>query len=501
MPAVLPGERVRLKRLARLLDEAPLPDRADDERRREIVRAVDGYLLPRLDRPDAPLVVAIAGPGGSGKSHIVNQITGDVHCPEGAVRPTTTSPTAVVSERVDPSTWGSLERRLRAAAPSMRVARNGSPLTERAILVDLPAADGGVAITRTLGLADLVLLVVTPERYADREAWALLRRLHTTGVAVWIVVNRTRGPDDEVVTDLAGRLAAAGLTVPVFAVAEGAAGDLGGLRPALAALEGAARDRLLEEAVTARMDAAFRAASGLREPLQNLHSSGIELAAAAGGEYERAAAAVHGHVADENLLSWADTSSWAVVADRLASVVTRTIGAAAGHTAAAWLRNRGGRELIEAEGQALWRHAPNASTEARVRLLRWEVEVAEMVDARARRTLSPAKLRDVRMAVMQRALGDTSKVRWRVRRRLRGGIEPAAEEAKALLATMAARIVRDDAQRFLERLGPRPSVGTIAELVQLTEHTDVPLPDVDEPGGDQIGMGDGMADAGGSPDA
>ncbi len=484
MPAVLPGERVRLKRLARLLDEVPLPDRDHDETRRQIARAVNGYLLPRLDRPDGPLIVAIAGPGGAGKSFIANRLVGGAHCPVGAVRPTTTSPTAIVSARAEAGTWSGIERRIRAAAPSVRVVRDDGEAMERMILVDLPAASDA-SVYRTLGLADLVLLVLTPERYADEPAWSLLRRLRTIGIPVWIVVNRTAGPDDEVVADLVRRVAAAGISAPIFGIVEGGTDDLGGLRRRLAELGGPARDRLLEEELRARMAAVFVAAAGLRQPMQALHAAGVALAAAAGQEYERAAASVHELVAGENLLAWAETEAWPVVVDRLAVVVTRRIGVAAGHTASAWLRIPGGRELVEGEGQTLWRHTPNAAAEARARLLRWEVEVAEIVDVYKRRKLSANKLRDLTGAVMQRALGDTTKVRWRVRRRMRGGIDPAAEEARTQLAAMAATIVRDDEQRFLEKLGPRPSVGTIAELSQLTEHTDESPGDVsalDPPG-------------------
>jgi hypothetical protein len=454
-----------------LLDEVPLPDRDHDETRRQIARAVSGYLLPRLDRADAPLIVAVAGPGGAGKSFVVNRLAGGAHCPEGTVRPTTTSPTVIVAGGVEGGIWSSVERRIRGAAPSARVVHGDADEMPQTILVDLPAATGP-ALYRTLGLADLVLLVVTPERYADEPTWSLLRKLRAIGIPVWIVMNRTTGPDDEVLADLVNRVNRAGISAPIFGIAEGAADDLGGLRRRLDDLVGAARDRLLDEELRARMEAAFVAAAALREPMQALHSAGIALASAAGQEYERAVASVRDLVVGDDLLAWAETSSWPVVADRLASVVTRRIGEAAWNTASAWMQIPGGRELIEAEGPALWRHAPDTASHAQARLLRWEVEVAEIVDVYKRRKLSPAKLDDVVAVVIQRALGDTAKVRWRIRRRMRGGVDPAAEEARAHLATMAAAIVRDDEQRFLTRLGPRPSVGTIAELVQLTEQTD-----------------------------
>jgi len=466
----LPAEdTVRLKRLAELLDEASLPDRASDEVRREVIRAVKGYLLPRLERPDGPLVVAMAGPGGAGKSHLVNRLTGAAHAIEGAVRPTTTTPTMVVPAALDRTAWADVERRLRAAGPAIRVRQDHGDTSGGVVLVDLPAGNEPATL-RTLALADLVVLVVTPERYADDAPWTLLARLRRAGIPVWIALNRTSGPGDEVIADLMRRLTEAGHHLPVFAVAEGTGGELGGLDTAISALDGSARDVLLAQGVTGRTTGVFATAERLVEPLQAVHRSGTDLAAAAETEHDRTADAVRTLVAPDQLAGWAPGTAWPVVADRLAAAVTRRVGIAAGRTAAAWSGIEGGPQLLDGAGQTLWRHAPGAAADASMYLLGWEVDVARIIGERSRRSLAPARARQVTEVVMRRALGDTTRVPWRVRRRLKGGIEPAAEEAAQLLGTMAVAIVGNDLERFLSRLSPHPSEEIIGELVAITGH-------------------------------
>ncbi len=465
MRAVLSEERVRLKRLAQLLDGMPLPDRAADQARRDVVRSVTGYILPRLDRPDTPLIVAIAGPGGAGKSYLANRITSEQHSPEGATRPTTTSPVAIISTRLEEGTRKDVERRMRASAAPVRFRRDHGIITERATLIDMPADSVGAPSHRALSLADLVIVVVTPARYADNATWSLLDWLDGLGIPCWVVLNRTIGTGDEVVADFEARLAAAGRSLPIFTIGEDTTG-LGGLDEALVDLHGPARDRMLDDAIAAREGAILRIAAGLVRPFDALRTARADLAAAANSEYERTAEAVAELVAAA--LASSNETAWPVRAERLAAVITREIGAAAGRTASAWFRMPGGGELLESQGQGLWRHAAGAATDARIRLLRWEVEVAAVVEEQSKRAMSPERARDTRMAVMQRALGDPARIKWRIRRRLKGGVDPAVAAAKRRLAEMAAEIVRDDEQRFQVQLGQYPGPDAIAELTELT---------------------------------
>ena len=65
------------------------PDGADTTAPLRLAAMLRGNLIPRLADPDRPLVVAIFGPTGSGKSTIVNTLAGRTISASGAVRPTT----------------------------------------------------------------------------------------------------------------------------------------------------------------------------------------------------------------------------------------------------------------------------------------------------------------------------------------------------------------------------------------------------------------------------
>ena len=61
----------------------------------ELTNQIDDYLLPRLANLDAPLLVAIGGSTGSGKSTITNSLVGEDVTEPGLLRPTTRTPVLV----------------------------------------------------------------------------------------------------------------------------------------------------------------------------------------------------------------------------------------------------------------------------------------------------------------------------------------------------------------------------------------------------------------------
>ncbi len=60
-----------------------------------MVDQLDDYLLPRLTRLDAPLLVVVGGSTGAGKSTLVNSLVRAPVSPAGVLRPTTRAPVLV----------------------------------------------------------------------------------------------------------------------------------------------------------------------------------------------------------------------------------------------------------------------------------------------------------------------------------------------------------------------------------------------------------------------
>lgn len=76
----------------------PLPLRGAAGARRsraELLAQLDDYLVPRLHRPDAPLLAVVGGSTGAGKSTLVNSLVGRCVSESGVLRPTTRMPVLV----------------------------------------------------------------------------------------------------------------------------------------------------------------------------------------------------------------------------------------------------------------------------------------------------------------------------------------------------------------------------------------------------------------------
>lgn len=471
MTAVSGEELERLRSVAELLRRVPGTDGPADEERRSLVREIAGYLLPRFEHHDAPLLVAFAGASGVGKSHVVNDLTGQAHSAEGPLRPTTQAPVFVWSEGPD-QTGRDQRMRLRATAPGSASHDDESEVTTNAILADLPADLSNGAVQRLLAMADLCVVVTTPTRYADAATWGLVAERSDFGQPVWVVANRTEGPDDEIVGDLKRRLAADERTIPVLSVTEGDAASVGPLRTRLVETTGPGRTALLEGALSARVDHAMGRVRHFLEQVDEVRVRGERLKRLADTEYGMAATALAELIAESGLGAGAAAAPWPDVAERLAGVVTRRVGVAAERTALAWHNLDDGNVLLSGTGHELWRHPPDTARVAKSRLLEWERDVARIANEHAKRTLKPHRLGEVAAVVAAQALGGDQKVKWRIRRRLRDGVAPAAAEARNRLAEIAASIVRDDEQRFVDRMGPRPSAEEVERLRSIVDAHD-----------------------------
>lgn len=162
-------------RVRRWFDEAErdgwLPESAREELR-EADEPSPGDLFGQEARP---MVVALFGGTGVGKSSLLNRLAGGALARTGVQRPTSHEVTLYLHESIP------LER-LPEGAPAERViVRRHSIATRRDVVwIDCPDFDSTSEENRRLAFAwlpyiDLLIYVVSPERYRDDEGWRLLR--------------------------------------------------------------------------------------------------------------------------------------------------------------------------------------------------------------------------------------------------------------------------------------------------------------------------------------
>jgi GTP-binding protein EngB required for normal cell division len=239
----------RLAALERLISLSE--DRLDADRlnaaRDVVARATD-----RLACSLGHTVVAFAGASGSGKSSLFNVIAGLGLSPVSVRRPTTVSTVACVWDPAGIATARPLLDRINV--PRRQQVVRQSPLDRVAeddltglVLLDLPDYDSAVRnhraeVDRAVGLADAIIWVTDPQKYAD-AIWhdRYLRGLaHHAEVQLVLLNQIDKLPEPDASTcveDLSQLLAGEGLAeVPVIAVSARAGIGLAALRAKLVEL-------------------------------------------------------------------------------------------------------------------------------------------------------------------------------------------------------------------------------------------------------------------------
>ncbi|MFV2017916.1 ABC transporter [Micromonospora sp. LOL_023] len=211
-----------------------------------LIAQLDDYLLPRLVRLDAPLLVVVGGSTGAGKSTLVNSLVRARVSATGVLRPTTRSP-VLVSHPAD-AAWfrqGDLLPGLtRTAGPtdapdSLQLV-SAPALPPGLAFLDAPDIDSVVDANRALAVqllaaADLWLFVTTAARYADAVPWQLLQTAQLRGTMIALALDRVPPEAIAEITDhLQEMLTGHDLgEVPIFVVPETLV-DGQGLLPELA---------------------------------------------------------------------------------------------------------------------------------------------------------------------------------------------------------------------------------------------------------------------------
>ncbi|MFC4149131.1 ABC transporter [Micromonospora mangrovi] len=271
---------------------------------------LDDYLLPRLARLDAPLLVVVGGSTGAGKSTLVNSLVQARVSAAGVLRPTTRSPVLVCNPA--DSAWfrqGDLLPGLtRTNEPSEHPGTlhlvTAPALPAGLAFLDAPDIDSVVDANRALAgqllaAADLWLFVTTAARYADAVPWELLRSARARGAVIAMVLDRVP-PEaaDEIAAHLSEMLAAQGLeAAPLFVLPETWVDGQGLLPDKVTAPLSAWFSRLAADAdaraavVRQTLDGALAA---LRPAVDSLADAADEQVAAADALDERVRAAYRG---------------------------------------------------------------------------------------------------------------------------------------------------------------------------------------------------------------
>jgi hypothetical protein len=163
--------------------EGRLEPEAADRARRVIDKAG-----ARLGLGIESTVVALAGPTGAGKSLLFNALSGSDRAAVGRRRPTTSDVQAAVwGDGADPLLdWLEVRRRHRVDGDGL----------QGLVLLDLPDFDSvetshRLEVDRIVELADLLVWVVEPQKYADAALHdRYLRRLSTHDEAMALVLNQ-----------------------------------------------------------------------------------------------------------------------------------------------------------------------------------------------------------------------------------------------------------------------------------------------------------------------
>ena len=420
--------------------ELELPEAAEARRvRDELVAQIDDYLLPRLRRLDAPLLMVVGGSTGAGKSTLVNSLVGAEVSAAGVLRPTTRAPVLVCNPADLP--WFSDDRVLpelsrtsggEAGARGLELVQTAALPPGLALLdspdIDSVAAENRALAAQLLAAADFWLFVTTAARYADAVPWELLHAARERGTALALVLNRV--PADataEVSEHLARMLAERGLPgTELLVVPETHLED--GLLPAEAlapvrgwldrlAADALARSALIEqtltgalasirprtETVAAAVEGQTEAVAALRDATDRAYERAVEEVE----EALRSGSLLRGEVlarwydvvgtgdfmrALESRVSWArdrlrslvtgkpaaDTAVKEAVETGVEAVVHAAADRAATRATAAWRETVGGRALL-ADAPALDTASAELKPEAEREVREWQGDVFELV--------------------------------------------------------------------------------------------------------------------------
>ncbi|HEY8664464.1 MAG TPA: ABC transporter [Propionibacteriaceae bacterium] len=408
---------------------------------RDFSKQLDDYVLPRLQRIEAPLLAVVGGSTGAGKSTLVNSLVGRVVTKPGVIRPTTRSPVLVYHP--DDARWFAEERIL----PGLIRSNASSDDTRSLHLVPEPTLPRGLAVldapdidsvvvenrrlaAQLLSAADLWLFVTSAARYADAVPWDYLASAVDRSAAVAVVVDRVPpAAMAEVPPHLGQMMTERGLaSSPLFAVPETTT-DADGLLPdaAVAPIRGwlaalaadqNTRARVVMQTLDGAIGSLTRQAPDIAQAVDDQLEALEQLRSDANASYQEAVRTVNVQSADGTLLrgevlarwhdfvgtgeffraleqkiGWLRDRIWAAIkgepkgASDVAVAVESGLEAllreegeeAAERAEAAWRANPAGRMLLDRAGADLRRVSEDYPSRAARAIRAWQGDVMELV--------------------------------------------------------------------------------------------------------------------------
>lgn len=161
-----------------------------------------------------PLTAAFFGGTGVGKSSLLNRLAGQEIARTGIERPTSREVSIFLHESVE---FRQLPNDLPVS--DVRMARHANEATRQILWIDMPDIDSVDAANRSIVLdwlphIDVVIYVVSPERYRDDKGWRLLKEYG--GDHAWIfVLNQWDRGESIQFDDFRRLLTDAGFTDPI----------------------------------------------------------------------------------------------------------------------------------------------------------------------------------------------------------------------------------------------------------------------------------------------
>lgn len=426
------------------------------------------HLVPRTGDPESPLVVAVVGPAGSGKSSLVNALAEARLCPTGVIRPGTRYPVFWSNDPL-PATLESLRSSLGGVAV---LGERRAP--ERMVIIDTPppdvtGPDGVRPVDAVLDTADACVFVASGLRYADMAGWNLLDTLARRGIPIVFVLNKLSADLEvqrEVRQDMARRLAGRGmiprpdpelvLGIQTTTVLRA----IGGPAPQLVAMLRKELDNIADPQARLMVSADV-VESGLADAVQRL--AAVRLAAI---EERRLQLGLGAMAADAyrpeagSLRAGAGEGSLADIrgdTDRLVAdlVVTATLraGRAARSASDAWALHPVGNELVSGH-TGLWTHGPGTVPSAVDTVTEWVASLSDQVLVwTARRRMRARRLKRL-TDLVRRAAVDKDWIPGAKDLRRLEKVDGAVIAARKDLGLRLAGVLEADGARFTDILGP-----------------------------------------------